>query len=136
LDPSPKAKKMKAKISKWDLIKLKCFCIAKKGASKVVLVVKNPPANAGDKRLGFNPWVRKTPWRRVWQPTSVVLPGESYAQRRGTCGLYIVHRVAKSQTPLKRLGTHTWHSKKKKQTINKIKRQPTEWEKVLANDND
>ena len=25
----------------------------------------------------FNPWVRKIPWRRAWQPTSVFLPGES-----------------------------------------------------------
>ena len=35
-------------------------------------MVKNPPANAGDiKRCGFDPWVRKIPWRRVWPPTSV-----------------------------------------------------------------
>ena len=26
---------------------------------------------------GFNPWVRKIPWRRAWQSTSVFLPGES-----------------------------------------------------------
>ena len=32
-------------------------------------------------RRGFNPWVRKTPWRRAWQPTPVFLPGESYGQR-------------------------------------------------------
>ena len=25
----------------------------------------------------FDPWVRKTPWRRAWQPTPVLLPGES-----------------------------------------------------------
>ena len=25
------------------------------------LVVKNPPANAGDKRLGLDPWVGKIP---------------------------------------------------------------------------
>ena len=31
----------------------------------------------GCKRCGFNPWVRKIPWRRVWQPTPVFLPGES-----------------------------------------------------------
>ena len=32
-------------------------------ASQVALVVKNPPANAGDVRYvgGFNPWVRKIP---------------------------------------------------------------------------
>ena len=34
-------------------------------ASQVVLVVKNPPANAGDVRDPgrFTPWVRKIPWR-------------------------------------------------------------------------
>ena len=46
--------------------------------SQVVLVVKNPPANTGDeKRYRFNPWVRKIPWRKAWQPTPVFLPGES-----------------------------------------------------------
>jgi len=40
-------------------------------------VVKNPPANAGDKRCGFDPWVRKIPWRRKQQPTPVFLPEES-----------------------------------------------------------
>ena len=33
------------------------------------------------KRLGFDPWVRKIPWRRAWQPTPVFLPGESHGQR-------------------------------------------------------
>ena len=28
------------------------------------------------RRLGFNPWVGKIPWRREWQPTPVLLPGE------------------------------------------------------------
>ena len=50
--------------------------------SQVTLVVKNLPANAGDKRCGFNSWVRKTPWRRSWQPTAVFVPGESHEQRR------------------------------------------------------
>ena len=30
---------------------------------------------------GFNPWVRKIPWRRKWQPTPVLLPGESHGGR-------------------------------------------------------
>ena len=30
---------------------------------------------------GFNPWVRKIPWRRTWQPIPVFLPGESHGQR-------------------------------------------------------
>ena len=29
-------------------------------------------------RPRFNPWVRKIPWRRKWQPTPVRLPGKSY----------------------------------------------------------
>jgi len=30
---------------------------------------------------GFNPWVRKISQRRAWQPTPVLLPGESQGQR-------------------------------------------------------
>ena len=33
------------------------------------------------RRPRFNPWVRKIPWRREWQPTPVFLPGESHGQR-------------------------------------------------------
>ena len=33
------------------------------------------------KRLGFDPWVRKIPWKRAWQPTPVFLPRESHGQR-------------------------------------------------------
>ena len=32
-------------------------------------------------RLGFDPWVRKIPWRRKWQPTSVFWPGKSHGER-------------------------------------------------------
>ena len=32
-------------------------------------------------RYGFDPWVRKIPWMRKWQPTPVFLPGESHGQR-------------------------------------------------------
>jgi len=53
-------------------------CLSSHGSlrvSQVVLVLKNPPANAGDIRetgsVEFNPWVRKTPWKRAWQPTAV-----------------------------------------------------------------
>ena len=30
---------------------------------------------------GFNPWIRKIPWRRKWQPTPVFLLGNSHRQR-------------------------------------------------------
>ena len=33
------------------------------------------------KRCGFDPWVRKIPWRKKWQPTPVFLPGESHGGR-------------------------------------------------------
>ena len=33
------------------------------------------------RRLGFNPWVGKIPWRRNWQPTPVFLIGKSHGQR-------------------------------------------------------
>ena len=33
------------------------------------------------KRHRFNPWFRKIPWRRKWQPTPVFLPGKFHGQR-------------------------------------------------------
>ena len=33
------------------------------------------------KRQGIDPWVRKIPWRRKWQPTPEFLLGESHGQR-------------------------------------------------------
>jgi len=36
--------------------------------------VKNPPAMQ-------DPWVRKIPWRKKWQPNPVFLPGKSHGQR-------------------------------------------------------
>ena len=32
------------------------------------------------KRLEFDPWAGEIPWRRAWQPTPVLLPGESHGQ--------------------------------------------------------
>ena len=33
------------------------------------------------KRCSFEPWIRKIPWKRKWQPSAVFLPGESHGQR-------------------------------------------------------
>ena len=64
----------------------------------LVLVMKNPPANAGViKRHGFDPWVRKIPWRRKWQPTPVFLPGNPLDREAWWA---TVHRVTKSWTQL------------------------------------
>ena len=38
------------------------------------------------RRHGFDPWVRKNPWKRKWQPTPVLLPGKSNEQRRSLAG--------------------------------------------------
>ena len=59
------------------VIGLRAHPKSRKG-SQVALVVKNPPANAGDiKRRGFDLWVKKISWRRARQPIPVFLPGES-----------------------------------------------------------
>ena len=34
------------------------------------------------RRRGFDPWVRKIPWRREWKAIPVILPGELHGQRR------------------------------------------------------
>ena len=41
-------------------------------------MVKRLPTSG---RPGFNPWIRKIPWRRKWQPTPVFLPGKSHGWR-------------------------------------------------------
>ena len=51
------------------------------GASQVMLVVKNPPANSGDVKHGLDPWIGKIPWRREWVLTPVFLLGEFHGQR-------------------------------------------------------
>ena len=52
------------------------------GASQVVPVVKNPPANARDIRDPSSiPGSGRFPWRKKWQPTPVFLPRESHGQR-------------------------------------------------------
>ena len=33
------------------------------------------------RRLGFNPWVGKIPWRKEWQTSPVFLPGQFHGQR-------------------------------------------------------
>ena len=57
-------------------------CIFFNWASQVALVVKNLSANAEDVRdAGLIPVGREDSWRRAWQPTPVLLPGESHGQR-------------------------------------------------------
>ena len=75
----------------------------------MALVVKNPPANAGDvKRRGLDPWVGKIPWSRAWQPTPVFLPRESHGQR-SLVGYSVCASVLSHKEPdmTERLSMHT-----------------------------
>ena len=55
------------------------------------------------KRFGFNLWIGKIPWRRVWQHIPEFLPGKSHGQRAWWSTVY---RITKSPTSLKRLSMH------------------------------
>ena len=46
----------------------------------------------------FNPWVRKIPWRKEWQPTPVFLSENSMGSEASWA--IAVHGVSKSQTRL------------------------------------
>ena len=64
-----------------------------KGASLVAQMVVSA-CNAKDtyRRLKFDPWVGKIPWRRKWQPTPVFLPENSMAREAWQA---TVHEVTK-----------------------------------------
>ena len=73
-------------LNPWDFQELqsafqRTFALFFPGGS----VSKESTSNAGDhlqcRRPGFDPWLRKIPWRRKWQPTPVFLPGKSHEQR-------------------------------------------------------
>ena len=75
------------------------------------------------RRHGFDPWVRKIPWRSKRQPTPVFLPGESHGQRS---------LVGYSLWGCKELNTttqiaHTWQSNKEQWFNNTHKKVETFW---------
>ena len=54
----------------WQVI----TCMSRRpGFPAVICLQRRRPASS--------PWVGKIPWRRKWQPTPVLLPGESQGQR-------------------------------------------------------
>ena len=66
----------------------------------MVLVLRNLPANAGDIKRAikgdikkFYPWVRKIPWRRKWQPTTIFFSGEFHGQDSGGLPFIGLQRV-------------------------------------------
>ena len=59
------------------------------------------------RKRGFDPWVGKIPWRRKWQPTSVLLPGESLGQRSLVGNSPWGHRVGHNWVTDTHTYTHT-----------------------------
>ena len=78
-------------------------------ASQVVLVVKNPPADAGNKDVGSIPGSGRSPVGRHGNPLQ-----KSCLENPMGRGAWraTVHRVAKIQIRLKQLSTHSVSSKK------------------------
>ena len=65
------------------MVHFSSFPTAEGWLSQVVLVIKNPPTNAGDAGdVGSIPGSGRS-FCRGWQPTQVFLPGESNGHRRG-----------------------------------------------------
>ena len=58
------------------------------------------------RRLGFNPWVRRTPWRRKWQHTPVFLPGKSHGRSR----LKDSNRAPSVRRSVRRVQLEPWES--------------------------
>ena len=67
---------------------------------------KNLPANAGDMRQGFDPWVRKVPGMGNGNPLQYFYLEKPMDQ--GVCWA-TVHGVAQSQTWLKQLSMYAWN---------------------------
>ena len=72
------------------------------GASQMALVLKNPPASAGDiKRLGFSPWIGKIPLEEGMATHFSILASRIPWTEEP------VYRVGKSWTGLKPVSMHT-----------------------------
>ena len=57
------------------------FCLYEFGLSWWLSCKESAYQCRRHRRHRFDPWVRKIPWRRKWQPTPIILPGKSYGQR-------------------------------------------------------
>ena len=71
------------------------------------------------RRYGFDPWVRKIPWRRKWEPIPVFLPGKSHGQRS---------LVGHSPWSCKRVG-HDLGTKHQQQNLNTWHLRQRNWRK-------
>ena len=64
-------------------------------------LIKSDLPYAYQYRHGFDPWIGNIPWRKKWQPTLVLLPGESHGQRilagYSPCGHRVWHNLVTKQ---------------------------------------
>ena len=60
----------------------RCFCWDHKSSKDRPHLTNAflPESTCPFRRHRFDPWVGKVPWRKKWQPTPVLLPGESHGQ--------------------------------------------------------
>ena len=87
----------------------------------MVLVVKNPPVNAGDVRdLGLIPGSGRSPGGGHGNP----LQYSCLERRTEEPGWATIHRVAKSWTQLKQLSTHAHNSQSVSEIVELISSQP------------
>ena len=91
-------------------------------------VVKNLSANAGATKIhGFDPWVRKIPWRRKWQPLPLFLPGKSQGQRSlAGCSPWGSQKVGHDRAP-----EHTHTSSHRARCPRVRKKKDDEWRNAV-----
>ena len=65
---------------KMELTKKHCQLPKQRALASTVNSINSKESAFQCRRPGFNPWIRKIPWRRKWQPTPVFLSGESHGQ--------------------------------------------------------
>ena len=68
-----------------DIWKKKKNTFSKKGHISWHLCSNDKESACQHRRHEFDPWVRKIPWRKKWQPTPIFLPGKSHRQRSLAC---------------------------------------------------
>ena len=86
----------------WRLSRCKMLCIQIFGLPRCL---SSAESASRCRRCGFNPWFRKIPWKRKWQPTP--LAGKSHGQR-SLAGLQSMgsQRVRQSDC------THMWQTRR------------------------
>ena len=87
-------------------VKCKILCLCANGALVCGKATESACQCRRHKRLGFDPQVRKGPWRRKWQPIAVFLLGKSHGQRNPVSYSLQGHKESTEETQYSH--THTY----------------------------